>query len=81
MVHSFDIFRIESGGVRWCETAATVETAKARIHRLGLSSPGSYFVFDQKTGERSHVMPPGASAQIDHLCVESGHHGPRVGMS
>jgi hypothetical protein len=44
MVPSLDIFRIESGGVLWCESAATIETAKARIQKLGLSSPGSYLI-------------------------------------
>jgi hypothetical protein len=79
MVPSLDIFRIESGGVLWCETAATIETAKARIQKLGLSSPGSYLILNQSTGQRIPVMP-GSSAQIEHPSVESGHHGPRVGM-
>jgi hypothetical protein len=52
---TLDIFRIESGGVRWCEAAATVETAKARIHRLGLSSPGNY---------------QGGSPQVEYTSVE-----------
>jgi hypothetical protein len=31
MVPSLDIFRIESGDLRWCEAVANMETAKARI--------------------------------------------------
>jgi hypothetical protein len=67
---TLDIFRIESGGVRWCEAAATVETANARIHRLGLSSPGNYFIFDRKTGERTPMTPQGASPQVEYTSVE-----------
>ena len=79
MVPSLDIFRIESGGVLWCEAATTLETAKARIQKLALSSPGSYLILNQKTGQRIPVVR-GSSAQIEHRSVESGHHGPRVGM-
>jgi hypothetical protein len=68
MAPSLDIFRIESGDLRWCEAVANMETAKARIEKLALSSRGNYFIFDQKSGQRIHVN------------VESGHGGPRVGM-
>ena len=68
MVPSLDIFRIESGDLRWCEAVTNMETAKARIEKLALSSRGNYFVFDQKSGQRIHVS------------VESGRHGPRVNM-
>jgi hypothetical protein len=68
MVPSFDIFRIESGDLRWCEAVANMETAKARIEKLALSSQGNYFIFDQKSGKRTHVS------------VESGHHVPRVSL-
>ena len=68
MVPSLDIFKIESGDLRWCEAVTSIETAKARIEKLALSSRGNYFIFDQKSGERIHVN------------VESNHHGPRVNM-
>jgi hypothetical protein len=68
MVPSLDIFRIESGDLRWCEAAANMETAKARIEKLALSSHGNYFIFDQKSGQRIHMS------------VESGHRVPRVGL-
>jgi hypothetical protein len=67
MVPSLDIFRIESGDLRWCDAAATMKTAKARIEKLALSSRGNYFIFDQKSGQRIYVS------------VESGH-GPRAGL-
>jgi len=57
-----------SGDLRWCEAVANMETAKVRIKKLALSSRGSYFIFDQKSGQRIHVS------------VESGHHGPRVDL-
>lgn len=55
MVPSFDIFRVELSGVRWCEAALTMETAKARIQNLVASSPGEYLIFDQKTAQRTIV--------------------------
>jgi hypothetical protein len=45
-----------------------METAKVRIKKLALSSRGSYFIFDQKSGQRIHVS------------VESGRHSPRVDL-
>jgi hypothetical protein len=40
-----------------------METAKARVKKLALSSRGNYFIFDQKSGQRIHVS------------VESGRNG------
>jgi hypothetical protein len=68
MIPSLDIFRIESGDLRWCEAVANMEAAKARIKKLALSSRGNYFIFDQKSGQRIHVS------------VESSRHGQRVNM-
>ena len=56
MAPTLDIFRVESGDVLWCEAVATMETAKARIQTIALSSPGSYFILDQKIGQRIPVM-------------------------
>jgi len=53
----------------------TLEAAKTHIRRLVISSLGEYFILDQWT-----LVPLLGSAQIDHPSVESGHHGPRVGM-
>jgi hypothetical protein len=68
MVPSLEIFRIESGALRWCEAVGNMETAKSRIKKLALSSRGHYFIFDQKSGQRIDVS------------VKSGHRGPRVDM-
>jgi hypothetical protein len=51
MVPPFDIFRMNSGYVLWCEAAATVEIAQERIQELTLSSPGGYLIFNQRTGQ------------------------------
>jgi hypothetical protein len=51
MVPPFDIFRMNSGYVLWCEAAATVEIAQERIQELTLSSPGGYLIFNQQTGQ------------------------------
>jgi len=56
MAPSLDIFRVESGGVLWCEAAATIETAKARIQKIAQSSPGKYLILDQRTGQRIPVI-------------------------
>jgi hypothetical protein len=61
MVPSLDIFKVESSSVRWRDTAATVETAKARIQKLALYSPGDYLIIDQETGQRIFVIPMAAS--------------------
>lgn len=58
----YDIFRIETSGVLWCDAVNTVETARERIQKLACSSPGSYLILDQKTGHRI-VVTPGSSAQ------------------
>jgi len=79
MVPFLDIFKIDSlgGGVLWRDTVATLETAKARIRKLALSSPGEYFILDQNTGQRVFVTPLGS--QIEYPSVESCN-GPRTGM-
>jgi hypothetical protein len=60
MVPSLDIFKISGAGVIWHGAVATLETAKARIRRLALLSPGDYFILDQNTGQRTFVAPFGS---------------------
>jgi hypothetical protein len=62
MIPYLDIFRIESGGVLWCGAVTTVETAQERIQKLADSSPGSYLILNQSTGQRI-VVTPGSAAQ------------------
>ena len=72
MVPYLDIFRIESSGVLWCGAVTIVETAQDRIQKLASSSPGSYLIFNQTTGQRI-VVTPGSAAQHEHPSVESAH--------
>ena len=67
MVPSLDIFKISGGGVLWRDAVATLETAKARIRKLALSSPGEYFILDQNTGQRVFVNAVGFTNRIP-LC-------------
>jgi hypothetical protein len=50
-----DVFRLESGGVRWLESVATFERAQARAQELAATSPAEYLVVNLKTGDR-HVI-------------------------
>jgi hypothetical protein len=58
----YDIFRIESNGVLWCDAVTTVETAKDRVQKLADSSPGTYLILNQTTGQRI-LVTPGSAAQ------------------
>ena len=40
MTHMLDIFRLESSGMLWLGTAASLECAKARAQELAMRSPG-----------------------------------------
>jgi hypothetical protein len=62
MISYLDIFRIESSGVLWCGAVTTVETAEERIQKLADSSPGSYLILNQTTGQRI-VVTPGLAEQ------------------
>ena len=72
MIPYLDIFRIESSGVLWCGAVTTVETAQERIQKLADSSPGSYLILNQTTGQRV-VVTQGSAAQHEHPSVESAH--------
>lgn len=46
----FDILkRHDDGSFIWIEAADDIQAARARLNELSASSPGEYFVFDQKT--------------------------------
>ena len=77
MVPFLDIFKISGGGVLWRDAVATLETAKARIRKMALSSPGEYFILDQNTGQRTFVTP--LNSKIEYPIVES-RNDPRVGL-
>jgi hypothetical protein len=46
-----------------------MESLKARIRKFALSSPGEYFILDQKAGRRFFVTPLGS--QIGYPIIES----------
>jgi hypothetical protein len=53
MTAFFDIFQAETTGeVLWLGTAITLQDAKARAQEFALTSPGEYFVLNQKTGDK-----------------------------
>jgi|KBSMisStaDraftv2_1062788.scaffolds.fasta_scaffold21673_3 hypothetical protein len=56
MIDPVDIFRLDSGAVRWLESAATVEHARARVLELMANSPGEQFlILDQQNGTKQIV--------------------------
>ena len=76
MVPSFDIFKMKSGYVLWCEAAETVEIAQERVQGLAVSSPGGYLIFNQQTGQQIPVKH--FSSQVEHpTATEIPHHGGR----
>jgi hypothetical protein len=56
-----DIFRIESNGILWLESVATLEGAKARVQQFSRGEPGEYLVVNQITGERFIFNTGGAA--------------------
>src|SRR5882724_437279 len=57
MIPPFDIFKVESSGLRWMEAAPDLERAKARVKVLSASSPGEYIILNQTTGEKISIKP------------------------
>ena len=57
MIPPFDIFKVESSGLRWMEVAADLERAKTRVKVLAASSPGEYIILNQETGEKISIKP------------------------
>jgi hypothetical protein len=55
MPQRFDIFRAESGAVRWLEAANDLDTARARVQSLG---PGQYVIYDYETRDRVSMTVP-----------------------
>jgi hypothetical protein len=64
MTHTLDIFSLDSHGVLWLESAATLEEAKARVQELGVQSRGEYLVMDLKTGRKYVFKLNGAEPEI-----------------
>jgi hypothetical protein len=59
----FDIFRMDRAGVRWLESAESVDHAKARIRELAVSFPGDFILLDQKTGNKVVISSERAAGE------------------
>ena len=58
----FDIFKSEKdGGVVWVASAQTLEIARLKVKSLMASSPGSYVIVNQETGQKLRVNPDGST--------------------
>jgi hypothetical protein len=68
MIPPFDIFKVESSGLRWMEAAAELERARARVKVLAASSPGEYMIANQETGERIFIK-----AQTKRILFQIGY--------
>src|SRR5260370_18986186 len=58
MLPPFDIFKVESSGLRWMEVAAHLERATTRVKVLRASSPGVYTILHQSTSAEISMKPP-----------------------
>ncbi len=68
MTARFDLFQMEAnGGVRWCESAATLEQAKARLQQLAALTPGQYLVLNQGTGAKLVFALDGTDDKADAI--------------
>ena len=63
MSRPFDIFQLVRAGVRWLESAESLDYAKRRIHELAVSSPGEYLLLDQETGTKVVIKPERVDAE------------------
>ena len=66
MTASFDIFRVESGGVRWLECVANLEEAKARVRHIAAGAVAEFIVVDQRTGNRIFLNSNGDNLDGNH---------------
>jgi hypothetical protein len=57
MSNPFDIFQLDRAGVRWLESAESLDHAKSRIHELADGSRGEYLLLDHKTGNKVVIKP------------------------
>src|SRR5260221_10025749 len=53
MLPPFDIFKVESSGLRWMEVAVDFESAKARVKVLGATLPREDINLNQKKSEKN----------------------------
>jgi hypothetical protein len=68
-----DVFRLECGGVRWLQSVATLESAKARAQELAATSPTEYLVVDLKTGDRHFIKLGSMGESTNNRRAEFGN--------
>jgi hypothetical protein len=62
MIASFDVFKIDMDGhVLWCDQAASLQEAKAKVRRLALSEKAEYVIFNENNGNRLFIEVDRAS--------------------
>ena len=58
MIPPFDLFKEEDDGkVQWVEEVPSLETGKEKARERMAHSPGRYFIYSRRTGERVNVEP------------------------
>ena len=56
MVAPFDIFWVKDGSPLWAESVQTFDDAKIRVQELGVSQPGEYLIYSQKSGNKTSII-------------------------
>ena len=54
-----DVFRVDTRGALWLESAASIERATTRVQELLVELPGEYLVLDQNTGHKYAITTSG----------------------
>ena len=57
MITPFDVFKIDRNGhVLWCDQAASLQEAKAKVRRLALSEKAEYLILNENNGNRLFIQ-------------------------
>jgi len=59
MSDHIDVFRVDTRGVLWLESAPSIERATVRVQELAADLPGEYLVLDHRTGNKFAVTSDG----------------------
>ena len=61
LTETIDIFHVGRLGVRWLESASSIEEARMRVQNFGNKLCGDYIVLNQVTGDRLAIKIDSAS--------------------
>ncbi len=67
MTRPFDIFLVETEGVRWLQSAVTLEEAKAQVREYAGGAAGEYLLLDQVTGKKIVLKLDGSMQDAGEL--------------